>query len=196
MWKNTVERGRPQMTIRRMRIAYWIPKATNIHPQYVTHCFSTATIVAISHPNVTSHVRCLFLSLLSRVQSRQYPVHRTLNESYFPSFGQGWMPYLSKTGDKSSFCVKSHWSCWTAAEKTNSDLSVSEHSQHWALSIRSLWTCVRSVSFVPTRFTAQHSGTHMYQPLHNQEAVHLGTWHERRTNARQLKTVLSAPKQQ
>jgi hypothetical protein len=28
MWKNTAERGRPQMTIRRKRIACWIPKAT------------------------------------------------------------------------------------------------------------------------------------------------------------------------
>ena len=31
MWKNTVERSSPQMTIRRMRIACWIPKATNTH---------------------------------------------------------------------------------------------------------------------------------------------------------------------
>jgi hypothetical protein len=33
MWKNIVERGRPQMTIWRMRIACWIPKAT--HTQVV-----------------------------------------------------------------------------------------------------------------------------------------------------------------
>jgi len=31
MWKNTVERGRAQMTIWRMRIACWIPKATDTH---------------------------------------------------------------------------------------------------------------------------------------------------------------------
>ena len=31
MWKNFVERGRPQMTIRSMRIACWITKATNTH---------------------------------------------------------------------------------------------------------------------------------------------------------------------
>jgi len=31
MWENTVEQGRPQMTIWRMRIACWIPKATNAH---------------------------------------------------------------------------------------------------------------------------------------------------------------------
>jgi hypothetical protein len=30
-WKNIVQRGRPQMTKWRMRIACWIPKATNTH---------------------------------------------------------------------------------------------------------------------------------------------------------------------
>ena len=35
MWKIIVERGRPQMTMWRMRIACWIPKATNTHSQYV-----------------------------------------------------------------------------------------------------------------------------------------------------------------
>jgi len=35
MWKNTVEREKPQVTIWRMRIAYWITKATNTHSEYV-----------------------------------------------------------------------------------------------------------------------------------------------------------------
>jgi len=35
MWKNIVERGRPQLTIWRMRIACWVPKATNTHSEYV-----------------------------------------------------------------------------------------------------------------------------------------------------------------
>jgi len=35
MWKNIVERDRPQMTIWRMRIACWIPKATNTQLEYV-----------------------------------------------------------------------------------------------------------------------------------------------------------------
>jgi hypothetical protein len=35
MWKNIVEPGRPQMTIRRMRIACWITKNININLQYV-----------------------------------------------------------------------------------------------------------------------------------------------------------------
>jgi hypothetical protein len=36
MWKNMVETGRSQLTIRRMRIARWIPNATNKHSEYVT----------------------------------------------------------------------------------------------------------------------------------------------------------------
>jgi len=35
MWKNIVERSRPPMTIWRVYIACWIPKATNTHSEYV-----------------------------------------------------------------------------------------------------------------------------------------------------------------
>jgi hypothetical protein len=35
MWKNIVERGRPQMTIWRIRLSCWIPKAKNTHSEYV-----------------------------------------------------------------------------------------------------------------------------------------------------------------
>jgi hypothetical protein len=35
MWKNTVEWGRPQMTIRRKRVTCWITKATDTHIEYV-----------------------------------------------------------------------------------------------------------------------------------------------------------------
>ena len=35
MWKNIVERGRPQMTVWRMRIACCIRRATNTHSKYV-----------------------------------------------------------------------------------------------------------------------------------------------------------------
>ena len=34
--KNIVERGRPRMTIWRIRILCWIPKATDTHSEYVT----------------------------------------------------------------------------------------------------------------------------------------------------------------
>jgi len=35
MWKITVEQGRPQMTIRRLRIECWKPKTTNTLLEYV-----------------------------------------------------------------------------------------------------------------------------------------------------------------
>ena len=35
MWKNTVERGRPQTTIWRMRVACWILKAADRYSEYV-----------------------------------------------------------------------------------------------------------------------------------------------------------------
>jgi hypothetical protein len=35
MWKNNVEPDTPQTTIRRMRIACWIPKSTITHLEYV-----------------------------------------------------------------------------------------------------------------------------------------------------------------
>jgi len=35
MWKKIVEPDRPSMTIWRMRIERWIPKATNTHSEYV-----------------------------------------------------------------------------------------------------------------------------------------------------------------
>jgi hypothetical protein len=34
-WKNILKPGRPQITVWRTRIACWIPKATNTHPEYV-----------------------------------------------------------------------------------------------------------------------------------------------------------------
>jgi hypothetical protein len=36
MLENTVEPERPQMTMRCMRIACWIPKSTNTHSEYIT----------------------------------------------------------------------------------------------------------------------------------------------------------------
>jgi hypothetical protein len=35
MWKNIVEMDKPQMTLLRMRIACWIPKATDTNSEYV-----------------------------------------------------------------------------------------------------------------------------------------------------------------
>jgi len=64
IWRNIVEPGRPQMTIWRMRISCWIPKATNTHTHTLrlcnTHCFSTTTMVVFKHLNVISTLPVLF----------------------------------------------------------------------------------------------------------------------------------------
>ena len=60
IYKNIVERGRPQMKIWRLRIACWIPKATNTHSVYVILiAFSTTTTVAQKPLNVTLYVHWL-----------------------------------------------------------------------------------------------------------------------------------------
>jgi hypothetical protein len=46
MCNNIVEPGRPHMTIWHKCFAYWITKFVNTNSEYVTHCFSTATMVA------------------------------------------------------------------------------------------------------------------------------------------------------
>jgi len=60
MWKNIVRRDRQQMTIWRMRIACWVPKATDTHSEYVilVGC-STATVVTRTLLGVTLYVLCL-----------------------------------------------------------------------------------------------------------------------------------------
>jgi hypothetical protein len=61
--KNTVQTGRPHMTI--WRTAYWIPKATNTHQECVIFIFfPTAKMLAWTSLNVTLHVHCLTLVFL------------------------------------------------------------------------------------------------------------------------------------
>ena len=58
MWKNIVQRGRPQMTIWRMRIACWITKARHTCRICTTYCFWTATTVTRMRLSVT-YIRTL-----------------------------------------------------------------------------------------------------------------------------------------
>ena len=62
MWKNILERGRPQMTIRRMPFVFRISKATNTFRLCNTRCFSTTTLVARTRLIVSLYVYCLFCS--------------------------------------------------------------------------------------------------------------------------------------
>jgi uncharacterized protein YciW len=48
-WTNTIQPDRPQMTIRRMRIACWITKATDTLRICNTYCFYTATMVGYAN---------------------------------------------------------------------------------------------------------------------------------------------------
>jgi len=57
-WKNVVDSGRGQMAIWRMRIASWMPNATNTPILCNTYCLSNATVVARTHLNVTLYVHC------------------------------------------------------------------------------------------------------------------------------------------
>ena len=66
MWKNIVERGRQQMTIWRMRIAYWIPKATHTIRISNTYCFPNATMVAKTRLFVTLYAHWLSCYKLQR----------------------------------------------------------------------------------------------------------------------------------
>ena len=59
MWKNIIGWSRSQVTIWHTRIACWIPKATNTH----IHCFSTATVVALTRLNET-YDHCLSCYIL------------------------------------------------------------------------------------------------------------------------------------
>jgi len=62
MWKNIVERGRPQMTIWCMHVACWIPKATDRHSECII--LTAFALPQCSHEsclNVTLYVHCCFV---------------------------------------------------------------------------------------------------------------------------------------
>jgi hypothetical protein len=73
MWKNTVEPNRLQMTIWRMRIACWIPKATNTHSDYV--------MLNLSHCNngCTNALQCYVIHTLPGWLIIEFPVHLLKN---------------------------------------------------------------------------------------------------------------------
>jgi len=105
MWKNIVEAVRPQMTIWRMRIACWIPKATNTHThthtEYVIlffHCNSGST----NAPKYYVVALCLslltFLMMLDQSGWRTasctvcmvYPLHLSIVLSTAPHESKMW----------------------------------------------------------------------------------------------------------
>jgi len=111
MWKNIVERGRPQITVWRMRFAWWLTKATHTHTHTHarthalticnTYCLSTATMVAPlqqwlherAQYDFYMYSACLVDSGLAQIRSRflelfSYSRHIRHSASHlFPSFG-------------------------------------------------------------------------------------------------------------
>jgi hypothetical protein len=72
-WKNMEEPDRAQLTIWRMRIACWIPKATNAHIGIYTrnkYSFSTESIDAWTRLSVTRCIHCLSCWLLATMSVR------------------------------------------------------------------------------------------------------------------------------
>jgi hypothetical protein len=61
MWKNIVEPDRPQVTLWRMRIACWIPKATNTHSEFLI--FIVFPLQQCFHER-TSVLRCTYIASL------------------------------------------------------------------------------------------------------------------------------------
>jgi hypothetical protein len=88
VWKNSVEPEKIHMTIRRMRIACWIPKSTNIHSEYVI-------FIAILYVN------CLFFTLLISA----YDVCKTYICVNLDSQPHTWRMWTSITQLKLEFLI-------------------------------------------------------------------------------------------
>ena len=62
MCENIVVAGSPQTTIRRMRTAYWIPKATDIHSEYAIFIAFLCSRACTNAPSVLRAVAVLIVS--------------------------------------------------------------------------------------------------------------------------------------
>jgi hypothetical protein len=77
MWKATVEPGRPQITIWRMRIACCIQKATNAQSEIVILAFPLPTVITRTRIDVTFYVNiCFVLSKLATYSREALPIHK------------------------------------------------------------------------------------------------------------------------
>jgi len=88
MWKYFVEPDRLQMTAWRVRISWWIPKATNTHSELCNNfCFFTATMVARKRLNVTLNLYCLTCLELcvSSDSSQKPPVPAEMSKQEVPN---------------------------------------------------------------------------------------------------------------
>jgi len=122
------------MTMWGMRIACWVPKATNTHTHTLrlcnTDCFSTATVVARTPLNVTLYVHCLSCLVSEQLSMTLHPnVTIILLSVLFPSvspheyawqfivascfsLGQLWRSVLLGRWSITTFCVSCSCMAW------------------------------------------------------------------------------------
>jgi hypothetical protein len=103
--KNVVVSDKPRMTIWRMRIACWIPQATNPHSEYVIRiAFPTATAVVRTRLSVTVYVaHCLSCLLFIAISTWRAlgsrtsgsALYLTLTPISFSNWGK-WILHLTK----------------------------------------------------------------------------------------------------
>jgi hypothetical protein len=68
IWKNTVEAARPRVTVWRMRIAYWIPEATDTYSEYMIGLFISFPLQQRLHDCASTYViRALPFFLLLKI---------------------------------------------------------------------------------------------------------------------------------
>jgi len=92
MWENIVQPDRPQMTIWRMRIAFWMPKATNTRSHYVLPIVVHCKMVAGTHFNVMSY--CLPVTSDIKVPSLWVFYHAHLTRFVRTAKSVGQFPEL------------------------------------------------------------------------------------------------------
>ena len=79
-WKNIVQPDRSQITIWRMRCAWWIIKATNTHSQYVT--LTAFPLQQSFHEWPQWYVIRTYIACLVTMHSPRQPLHTALNVTY------------------------------------------------------------------------------------------------------------------
>jgi len=105
MWKNIVERGRPQMSIWCMRIACRIPKATNTHSSCVI-LIAFPKMIARTRLNDTLYVHCLSCYIIYRPRNTNFALlcTRSLTSIILKDpFKRCEFPWFSTVNPRSSY---------------------------------------------------------------------------------------------
>ena len=118
MWKNIVERDRPQMKIRRMRIAHRIIKATNTLSEYV--------VLAAFHCKYSCMYAPQLPALLKAIVITSFPLCRNLSV-IFPS---DFLTNIKFQFLISSMCVFCCWSKSTSFYHPNNLRARSRNYEH------------------------------------------------------------------